>query len=152
SLDLIPKDRGGLARPDRLGTGRAHRAPQQEDEDDQDPTREEDPEDRVPGEEEVGYRREQGHMRRLIVYRQASAVPGAIFGVQRPGLTTMSKITAISRTSSILETQSARRSGSGPPDPRRRDPCRASTPGRPPARGRPLPPEPDDQERRRGQD
>ena len=43
----------GLARLDRLRPGRPHRAAQQDDEDDQEPGREEDPEDRVPLEEEV---------------------------------------------------------------------------------------------------
>ena len=64
ALDLFPEHGCRLARLDRLGASRAHRAPQQDHEDDQDPGRERDPEDRVPGEEEVWDRCKQGHMGR----------------------------------------------------------------------------------------
>jgi hypothetical protein len=52
-LDLLPEHRRRLARLDRLRLGRAHRAAQQRQEDDQQAEHEDDPEDRVPVEEEV---------------------------------------------------------------------------------------------------
>ena len=52
ALDLLPEDRLGLARLHRFRLGRADRAAQQGDEDQQQRGHEEDPEDRVPVEEE----------------------------------------------------------------------------------------------------
>jgi hypothetical protein len=54
-LHLLPEHRLGLARLDRLGLGGAHRPAQQRDEDDQQAEHEDDPEDRVPIEEEALY-------------------------------------------------------------------------------------------------
>ena len=57
ALDLLPEHRLGLARLDRLRLGRPHRAAQQHEEDEQQAGHEEDPEDRVPVEEEFLDRR-----------------------------------------------------------------------------------------------
>ena len=68
ALHLLPEHGLGLARLDRLRLGRAERAAQQRDEDQQQAEHEEDPEDRVPVEEEAfdfggGERQRQQHRR-----------------------------------------------------------------------------------------